>query len=99
MLGSRRPFNAEETRELFEIINEQADRLRDLVDNILDMTRIEAGSMSVSPEPVDLREVLDEALTALTRAGGVRIYRSRWPMTFPWPKQTRAGSLRWWEIF
>lgn len=70
VLGSRRPFNAEDTRELFEIIDEQADRLRDLVDNILDMTRIEAGSMSVNAEPMDLREVVDEAIANLTRDGG-----------------------------
>ena len=54
VLGSSRAFNADEARELFEIIDEQADRLRDLVDNLLDMTRIEAGSMSVSLESLML---------------------------------------------
>jgi len=69
VLGSKRPFDAEETRELFQIIDEQADRLRDLVDNILDMTRIEAGSLSVSPEAINLREVLEEAQTTFRRSG------------------------------
>lgn len=70
VLGSRRPFDAEETWELFEVINEQADRLRDLVDNILDMTRIEAGSLSISAEPTDLREVLAEAQATFARSSG-----------------------------
>jgi len=69
-LGSRRPFDPQENRELFQIIDEQADRLRDLVDNLLDMSRIEAGSLSVSPEPTDLRAVLEEARATFMRSGG-----------------------------
>ena len=61
VLGSRKPLSAEETRELFQIIDEQADRLRDLVDNLLDMTRIEAGSLSVSAEPTELATMLKDA--------------------------------------
>jgi PAS domain S-box-containing protein len=69
-LGSRRPFGEQENRELFQIIDEQADRLRDLVNDLLDMTRIEAGSLSVSPEATDLREVLEEARATFVHSGG-----------------------------
>jgi len=69
-LGSQRPLAAEENRELFEIIDEQADRLRELMDNLLDVTRIEAGTLSVSPEPTDLLEVLEEARATFARSGG-----------------------------
>jgi len=69
-LGSQRPLAAEENRELFEIIDEQADRLRELMDNLLDVTRIEAGTLSVRPEPTDLVEVLEEARTTFARGGG-----------------------------
>ncbi len=71
-LGSRRPLDEHENRELFRIIDNQADRLRDLVDNILDMSRIEAGSLSVNPEALDLRLVLEEARNAFTRNGGAQ---------------------------
>lgn len=70
VLGSQRPFGAEEIRELFQIVDEQADRLRELVDNLLDVTRIEAGSLSVSPEPTDLREVIEEARATFVHSGG-----------------------------
>jgi PAS domain S-box-containing protein len=70
VLGSRRPFGEQENRELFQIIDEQADRLRELVDDLLDMTRIEAGSLSVSPEATDLRAVLEEARATFVRSGG-----------------------------
>jgi len=69
-LGSQRPFAAQENRELFQIIDEQADRLRDLMDNLLDMTRIEAGSLSISPEPTDVRAVLEEARATFVHSGG-----------------------------
>jgi PAS domain S-box-containing protein len=70
VLGSRRTLSDAESRDLFQIIDEQSDRLRDLVDNLLDMTRIEAGSLSVSPEPVDLPPLLEEARATFARAGG-----------------------------
>ena len=68
-LGSRRPLNADETRELFQIIDEQSDRLRDLVDNLLDMTRIEAGKLAVQPEPMDVRDAVREAVTLFSQSG------------------------------
>ena len=69
-LGSQRPLAADETCELFQIIDEQSDRLRELVDDLLDMTRIEAGTLSVSPEPTELREVLEEARATFVRGRG-----------------------------
>jgi len=68
-LGSPRPLSFEETQELLQIIDEQADRLRDLTDNLLDMTRIEAGSLTVEPEPMDLREAIEDARTIFRRSG------------------------------
>ena len=70
VLGSRRPLDVEEMRELFQIIDEQADRLRDLVDNLLDLTRIEAGSLSVNTEPAELVELLEDARRTFIRGGG-----------------------------
>jgi len=67
-LGSKRPLNPDETKELFSIIDEQADRLRDLVDNLLDMSRIESGTLSVYPEPVELSAVIKEALGQFTHS-------------------------------
>ena len=72
VLGSRRPLEESETREFFQIIDEQADRLRDMVDNLLDMTRIEAGSLSVTTEPTDLREALEDARSNYVRNGGLQ---------------------------
>ena len=69
-LGSRRPLDTVETRGLFAIVDEQADRLRDLVDNLLDMTRIEAGSLAIAAEPASLQALLQKAATEFSRASG-----------------------------
>jgi len=69
-LGSGKSLNADEAQELFEIIDEQSDRLRDLVDNLLDVTRIEAGTLSVTPQPLALQQVIEEALATMAHAPG-----------------------------
>ncbi len=53
----------EETREEFlSVINSQTDRLQRLVDNLLNLARIEAGVVSVSKQQRSLNELLEEAL-------------------------------------
>ncbi len=53
----------EETREEFlDVINSQADRLQRLVENLLNIARIEAGVVSVSKAHQSLNELLEEAL-------------------------------------
>lgn len=52
-----------ETREEFlEVINSQADRLQRLVENLLNIARIEAGVVNVSKAHQSLNELLEEAL-------------------------------------
>lgn len=52
----------EETREEFlGVINGQADRLQRLVDNMLNLARIEAGVVNVSKQTQSLNEILEEA--------------------------------------
>ena len=57
-------FDPAETRQFFRIIDEQADLLRDLINNLLDLTRIEAGALSVAPEPTDVVYLVAEARNA-----------------------------------
>ena len=70
VLGSQRPISTDEYTEFFSIIDEQADRLRDLVDNLLDMTRIEAGSLTVTLEPIELEGLINEAKENFVSSGG-----------------------------
>jgi len=50
-----------EREEFLNVISSQANRLQRLVDNLLNLARIEAGVVSVSKQSRSLNEVLDEA--------------------------------------
>jgi two-component system phosphate regulon sensor histidine kinase PhoR len=59
----------EATREEFlQIINGQAERLQRLIDNLLNLARIEAGVVQVHKEPRSLNELLEEALRVVRPA-------------------------------
>ena len=58
-----------ETRQFFRIIEEQADHMRDLISNLLDLTRIEAGTLSVAPEATDIESVIEQAKNAFMSSG------------------------------
>jgi PAS domain S-box-containing protein len=75
--------DAPQARELFEIIDEQADRLAELIDNLLDMTRIEAGSLTVSPEATDVRTVLEEARATSARSHALHEIQIQVPDDLP----------------
>jgi PAS domain S-box-containing protein len=51
--------------EFLHIIDEESDRLRELVENLLDMSRIEAGVLRIHPELTRLTPVVERALAAL----------------------------------
>jgi PAS domain S-box-containing protein len=69
VLESPHPLPQEEVREFLEIINQQADRLRDLIGNLLDQTRIESGTFSVTLEPSTLEPIILEARQTFLQAG------------------------------
>jgi two-component system phosphate regulon sensor histidine kinase PhoR len=50
-----------EREEYLEVINSQADRLQRLVDNMLNLARIEAGVVSVNKQALSLNDLLEEA--------------------------------------
>jgi two-component system sensor histidine kinase KdpD len=66
-------WTSEARLEFLRTINEESDRLNALVGNLLDMSRLQAGALTVSTEPVGLEEVVPAALHSLgERAGRVR---------------------------
>ena len=70
VLNASTPFDDAEMLQFFRIIDRQADRLRDLISSLLDMTRIEAGRLSLTLEPVSLVHLADEARSTFLSGGG-----------------------------
>ena len=54
-----------ERAELLATADESLDRLHRLVDNLLDMSRIQAGVLSIHRQPVALHEIVPVALDSL----------------------------------
>ena len=60
-----------EMREFSRIIVEQANHMRGLIGDLLDAGRIDAGTLSVAPEPSELAGLVDRARTTFL-SGGAR---------------------------
>jgi two-component system sensor histidine kinase KdpD len=60
-------WTPEAEREFLQTIDEESDRLNALVGNLLDMSRLNAGVLEISPTAVGLEEVLPTALRSLGR--------------------------------
>ncbi len=59
---------AEDHDELLATADESLDRLTHLVDNLLDMSRLQAGALSLFPRPSGLEEIVSRALDNLDPA-------------------------------
>ena len=70
VLGSSTALDPAETHRFFQLIDEQADRMHNLITALLDITRIEAGMLSVTPEPTSVADVVDQARKDFLRGGG-----------------------------
>jgi two-component system, OmpR family, sensor histidine kinase KdpD len=58
-------WTASDRDELLATADESLDRLTRLVDNLLDMSRLQAGALSVFPKPADLGEIVSRSLDDL----------------------------------
>jgi signal transduction histidine kinase/ActR/RegA family two-component response regulator len=63
----KEPLSDRHQKRLEQILKGGQHLLR-LIDDVLDLSRIEAGGVSISPEPVGVREVLQEVKTTLDPA-------------------------------
>ncbi len=68
-LGSSSVLHPAESQQFFRIIDAQADHMNALINDLMDAAHIETGSLSVSPEPVELAVILDQARNMFTGVG------------------------------
>ncbi len=70
VLGSATDLDPAVVRQFLRIIEEQADHMNDLVADLLDVARIETGTLPVSPEPAEVAVLVDRARNAFISGGG-----------------------------
>ena len=72
-----------EMLQFFRIINEQANRMRGLISDLLDAGRIETGTLSVAPEPAEVVVLVDQARNTFLSGGGRHAVRIDLPPDLP----------------
>jgi signal transduction histidine kinase len=61
-------WDEEKRAEFLRIIDDESDRLRELIDNLLDSSRLESGSLSMTLEPTRLRPIIRGAAQRIQSA-------------------------------
>ncbi|MGD0313380.1 MAG: ATP-binding protein [Acidimicrobiales bacterium] len=69
LLSDQLSFGPDERHVLLSTIDEEADRLNNLVENLLDMSRIQTGSMEVLSTSTEVGDVVEAALASLGPRG------------------------------
>ncbi|MBI4671319.1 MAG: PAS domain-containing protein [Chloroflexi bacterium] len=70
-------------REFLRIIEEESNRLEELIDNLLDMSQVEAGALRIQKEPVRLRRVVREAVEQAQRRTEAHWFETDLPAELP----------------
>ena len=81
--GASPALDPAEMLQFFRIIDEQADHMRDLISDLLDAGRIEAGTLSVAPEPAQVASLVDQARNTFLSGGGRHALRIDLPPDLP----------------
>ena len=68
-------FSDADRDELLSTVGESLDRLNRLVDNLLDMSRLQAGALGLYPQPMSMADAVSRALDDLGELGrGVAVH-------------------------
>ena len=86
--------NPAEILQIIRIIDEQADHMRGLINDLLDAGHIETGTLSVSPEPSEVASLVDQARNTFLSAGGRPIVRIDLPLDLPWVMADRQRIVQ-----
>ncbi len=62
-------FGPTEMVQFFRIIDREADHMSALINDLLDVAHIEAGTLSISPEPVGITEMIENARSTFLSGG------------------------------
>jgi two-component system, chemotaxis family, CheB/CheR fusion protein len=58
-------FPPETQREFMQIIGQESDKLNDLIEQLLDISRLQAGALRVTTQPTSVEAIIDTAMTQI----------------------------------
>ncbi len=77
-------FGSSEMLQFFRIIDRQADHMSGLISDLLDVAHIDAGTLSISPEPVALTELVENARSTFLSGGSSHRLHIELEPDLPW---------------
>ena len=83
LLRSDVPHSEETRQEFLHIIKEESEKLQELVENLLDTSRIQAGSFTVEKKPVDLGELTQKVVERVKSIADSHSFRLRFESSLP----------------
>ncbi len=83
-----------EMLQFFRVIDEQADHMRGLIGDLLDHGRIVTGTLSVSPEPMEVATLVDHARSTFLSGDGSRTLAIDLPEDLPQVMADRARIVQ-----
>ncbi len=70
-------------RQFFRIINQQTDHMSGLINDLLDVARMETGTLQVNPEPTSVAELVEQARNSFSGREGADNLRIELPPDLP----------------
>ena len=83
VLADSRVVDPAEVRQFFRIIDQQADYMDRLIRDLLDVGRIDSGSLSVDPEPAEVAALVDQARNTFLSGGSRHVLQIDLPDDLP----------------
>ena len=81
--GNSRVADPAEVQQFFRIIEQQADRMDALIRDLLDVGRIDTGTLSVDPEAVEVAAMVDQARNTFLSGGSRHVLHLDLPEDLP----------------
>ena len=76
-------WEPEEQRDFVQTIQQETNRLQELIDHLLDLSRLEAGMLPITLEPNSLQDILEDAAPQLQAMSQKHIFIERLPANLP----------------
>ncbi len=94
VLGASPAPDPAEMLQFFRVIDDQADRMRGMIGELLDHGRIVTGTLSVSPERVEVASLIDQARSTFVAGAGKQDLNIDLPEDLPRVMADRARIVQ-----
>ncbi len=94
VLGATQPLEWAEVLQFFRIIDDQADHMRGLTADLLDVGRIDTGTITIVPEPSEVTALVEQARNTFLSGGGRHAVSIDLPPDLPQVKADRRRIVQ-----